>query len=357
MKMKALILSGGKGTRLKPLTHTIAKQLIPVANKPILSYVMDHVSQSGIKDMGIIIAPETGEAIKAHIKDGSIWRLNVTYIMQEEPLGLAHAVKVARPFLKDSPFVMYLGDNLLKEGIKESVKSFKSEKQDALIYLKKVDNPSAFGVAQLDKNGNIIRLVEKPKRPISNLALVGVYLFSPKIHKSIDGIKPSRRGELEITDAISKLIKMGGTVKYHILDGWWLDTGKKDDLLAANTAILDDYLEEDIQTQAIERSSISGRIRTEKGTKIINSTIRGPVAIGKNALIRRSFIGPYTSIGDNVKIIDSVIEHAVILEGAEVLGVERLEDSIIGRETKVIRGSNKHKALRLLIGDFSHIEV
>lgn len=354
--MKALILSGGKGTRLRPLTFTTAKQLIPVANKPILGYVLDQTSQAGLNDTGIIIAPETGEYVKDFVKDGSAWGINVTF-MTQEPLGLAHAVKTARNFLGDEPFVMCLGDNLLGEGINTLVDKFNSENLDALILLKEVENPTAFGVAVLDKNGNVIKLIEKPKEPPSNLALVGVYIFSPRIHEAIERIKPSWRNELEITDAIQELINMGCNVKSEILNSWWLDTGKKDDILTANSIVLDGYIKNYICGTLDSHSKITGRITIDKGTVVVNSIIRGPVAIGINSHIENSFIGPYTSIGDNTKIIDSSIEHCVILNNVAVSGIERLEDSLLGKDVKVSKNHTRHKALRLMVSDYSEIEI
>lgn len=354
-KLKALILSGGKGTRLRPLTFTTAKQLIPVANKPILGYVIDQTSQAGITDTGIIIAPETGEYVKDYVKDGSAWGINVTY-MPQEPLGLAHAVKTARNFLEDEPFVMCLGDNLLGEGITGLVDKFNMEKLDALILLKEVENPGAFGVAVLDEKGNVIKLIEKPKEPPSNLALVGVYIFSSRIHEAIDRIKPSWRNELEITDAIQELINMGCNVKSEILNSWWLDTGKKDDILTANSIVLDEYIKNEIHGSVDNKSKVTGRVKIDRDSVVINSIIRGPAAIGRNAHIENSFIGPYTSIGDNTKIVDSSIEHCVILDNAQVRGIERLEDSLIGKDVKVLK-NNSHKALKLMIGDYSEIEV
>lgn len=354
--MKALILSGGKGTRLRPLTFTTAKQLIPVANKPILGYVLDQTSQAGIKDTGVIISPETGEYVKDYIKDGSSWGVKVTYIPQE-PLGLAHAVKTARNFLGVEPFVMCLGDNLLGEGINKLVDKFNLEKLDALILLKEVENPSSFGVAVLDEKGNVVKLIEKPKQPPSNLALVGVYIFSSRIHDAIERIKPSWRNELEITDAIQELINMGCNVKSEILKSWWLDTGKKDDILTANSIVLDEYLKTEIYGKVDNKSKVTGRVKIDTGTVIVNSTVRGPVAIGKNSHIENSFIGPHTSIGDNTKIIDSSIEHCVILNNVVVNGIERLEDSLLGKDVKVSKNHTGRKALRLMIGDYSEIEV
>ncbi|MFA4957000.1 MAG: glucose-1-phosphate thymidylyltransferase [Candidatus Methanoperedens sp.] len=354
--MKALILSGGKGTRLRPLTFTTAKQLIPVANKPILGYVLDQTSQAGIEDTAIIIAPETGGFVKDYVKDGSSWGIKVEYIIQE-PLGLAHAVKTAKHFLKDDSFVMCLGDNLLGEGINKLVDKFNRERLDALILLKKVENPGAFGVAVLDEKGNVIKLIEKPKQPPSNLALVGVYIFSPKIHVAIERIKPSWRNELEITDAIQELIEMGCNVKSEILNAWWLDTGKKDDILTANSIVLDEYIKYDICGSVDNNSKITGRVKIEKGSVIVNSIIRGPVAIGENSHIENSFIGPHTSIGNNTKIIESSIEHCVILDNTQVMEIERLEDSLLGKGVKLSKNNKGRGALRLMIGDYSEIEV
>lgn len=354
--MKSLILSGGKGTRLRPLTFTTAKQLIPVANKPILGYVLDQTSQAGIIDTGIIIAHETGEYVKDYVKDGSTWGIKVAYMLQE-PLGLAHAVKTARDFLGDESFVMCLGDNLLGEGINKLVEKFNREKLDALILLKEVENPTAFGVAVLDGKGNVVKLIEKPKEPPSNLALVGVYIFSSRIHEAIERIKPSWRNELEITDAIQELINMGCNVKSEILNSWWLDTGKKDDILTANSIVLDEYLKNEMYGKVDNKSKVTGRVKIDTGSVIVNSVIRGPVAIGKNVHIENSFIGPYTSIGDNTSIVDSSIEHCVILDNVQVTGIERLEDSLLGKDVKISKNHNGHKALRLMIGDYSEIEV
>ncbi|MDO8444884.1 MAG: glucose-1-phosphate thymidylyltransferase [Deltaproteobacteria bacterium] len=354
--MKGLILSGGKGTRLRPLTHTSAKQLVPVANKPILFYVIENIVKAGITEIGIIISPETGDEVRRAVGGGERWGVKVEYILQERPSGLAHAVKTARPFLGDSPFVMYLGDNLIGGDITELINSFQKNRPDAVILLKPVDNPSSFGVAEIDKDGNIVRLVEKPKEPKSNLALVGVYLFSTEIHKAIDEIKPSLRGELEITDAIQRLVEKGKKVHSHLLEAWWLDTGKKDDLLAANTVVLDEVVKREIKGEVDANSDISGRVRIGKGAKVIHSTIRGPVVIGENCRIENSFVGPYSSIGDNSVIINSALEHCVLMEGCEVNMIDRLEDSLLGRGAKVIKNTKKHHAHRLSIGDDSVVE-
>lgn len=352
--MKALVLSGGKGTRLRPLTFTLAKQLIPIANKPILGYVLDQVAETGIKDLGLIITQETGNYVKEYVKDGSEWGFNVSYILQE-PLGLAHAVKTAKQFLGKESFVMCLGDNLQGLGITNLVRRFEKEKLDALILLKEVEDPTRFGVALLDGKHNVVRLVEKPKKPTSNLAIVGTYLFSSKVHEATDQIRPSHRGELEITDAIQKMIDLGFKVKAELLETWWLDTGKKDDILAANARVLDEYIKRDIKGTS-NNATIEGRVRVDTRAKILSSTIRGPCAIGKNALVEGSFIGPYTSIGENAQIINSHVEYCVIMENAQVKDVERLEESLIGRNAKITK-SNRKGAIRLHIGDYSEVEV
>lgn len=351
--MKVLVLSGGKGTRLRPLTFTTAKQLIPVANKPILGYVLDHIAKTGIKDVGIIIAPESGQDVKNYVKDGHLWNINVTYIPQE-PLGLAHAVKTAQNFLGEDDFIMCLGDNLIGKSFDMLIKNFESEDLDALILLKEVEDPTRFGIAVLDGENNVVKLIEKPKTPPSNLAIVGVYVFSNKIHEAIKKIKPSWRGELEITDAIQEMINQGCKVKAEKLETWWIDTGKKNDILHANAKILDEYIKRDIKGEIIQ-SKVEGRVTIQENTKILNSTIRGPTIIGENCRIEGSFIGPYTSIGDNTQIIESSIEYCVILENALIKGVEILE-SLLGRSTKIIK-KQKHKTLKLNIGDYSEIEI
>jgi glucose-1-phosphate thymidylyltransferase len=353
--MKGLILSGGKGTRLRPLTHTGAKQLVPVANKPILFYVIENLAQAGVRDLGVIISPETGDSIKEAVGDGSPWGVKITYILQAEPGGLAHAVQTAQHFLKDSPFVMYLGDNLIESGLGPFLTTFQRDALDALILLKEVENPSQFGIAELDAQGRLIRLVEKPAEPPSNLALVGVYFFSPAIHAAIAGLAPSWRGELEITDAIQVLLDTGRGVGWQTLEGWWLDTGKKDDLLTANTLVLDGWGRREILGEVDEASRVSGRVSIAAGTRIVNSTVRGPAAIGAHCLIKDSFIGPFTSIGDHSRVENSVIEHSLLLTGVTIFQVDRLEDSLVGRYARVAR-HNRHRSLQLLLGDDTVVE-
>ncbi|MBA7648572.1 UTP--glucose-1-phosphate uridylyltransferase [subsurface metagenome] len=355
--MQALILAGGRGTRLKPLTNTIAKQLLPVGNKPILFYVLDQIREADISDIGIIISPETGHWIKEAVGEGLEWNAQITYILQPEPLGLAHAVKTARDFLGSSPFLMFLGDNLIEGGIKGFVEEFNALHPDAFILLKEVPNPRSFGVAELDSSGRVVHMVEKPKEPKSNLALVGVYLFTPEIHQSISQIKPSWRGELEITDAIQKLLEMRKEVRSHILQGWWLDTGKKDNLLEANRVVLDDYIKRDIKGEVDSQSQIVGRVEIKQGAGVESSIIRGPVSIAEGCQIKNSLIGPFTSIGAGTVIENSSIEHSVMLENCRILKIERLADSVIGRGTEVIKGEQNFKAVKLFVGDDARVEL
>ncbi len=353
--MKALVLAGGKGTRLRPLTFTLAKQLIPVVNKPIIHYVMDQLSEVGIQEVGVIISPETGTLIRDALESENKWGFSFRFILQEEPKGLAHAVKTAQDFLGSDDFLMYLGDNLIGESIVPFVERFKSGEGESLILLKEVEDPRMFGVAVVDENGGIQRLVEKPKDPPSNLAIVGIYLFSPEIHDAISKIKPSWRGELEITDAIQKILEDGKRVNSHILNGWWLDTGKKDDLLEANRVVLDEWVKRKVMGKIDQQSKVVGRVVLEHSSTVENSVIRGPVTIGEGTVVRDSFIGPYTSVGNNCTIENASIEHAVLLDGSRVLGVQRLEDSVLGRKTLVQQNPQNHSPLQLMLGDNSEV--
>jgi glucose-1-phosphate thymidylyltransferase len=349
--MKALILAGGKGTRLKPLTNTIAKHLLPVANKPILFYGLEQIKEAGINEIGIVISPETNADLKLAVSNGSRWGVNITYILQSPPLGLAHAVKTARDFLADSPFLLFLGDNLIKDGVKRLVSEFNTHSPDALIVLKEVADPRAFGVAEIDVSGKVIRVVEKPKEPKSNLALVGAYIFAPVIHDTIAQLKPSYRGEYEITDAIQALLDMGKDVRSHILQGWWLDTGKKSDLLEANRIILDEYLKHSVKGEVDFKSRIEGRVEISSGSKIENSHIQGPVSIAANCHIINSHIEPYTSIGADTIIENSSLKNSIILDNSKLMNIQLLTDSVIGRNVRLTKTEQNPKVIKLFFGD------
>ncbi|MCC6979640.1 MAG: glucose-1-phosphate thymidylyltransferase [Candidatus Melainabacteria bacterium] len=356
--MKGLILSGGKGTRMRPITHTAAKQLLPVANKPILFYAVEALIEAGIKSIGIIISPETGEEVRQCVGDGERWSIEIKYILQDQPLGLAHAVKTARDYLKDDTFVMYLGDNLIKDGVAPLVERFKTNKPDAQILLKEVPNPTSFGVAELNGNGRILCLEEKPAKPKSNLALVGVYLFTSKIHNAIDEIKPSKRGELEITDAIQRMITKGEHVDSHVLTSWWLDTGKKDDMLEANRVVLDEMTDVSMLGNLDEQSRLSGRVHVGKGSILKNCTVRGPAVIGADCVLENSYVGPFTSIGDGARVSHAEIEHSILREKCQILDFNgRIEDSLIGVNVELTRSQSKPVAFRLMLGDDSKVEV
>jgi glucose-1-phosphate thymidylyltransferase len=353
--MKGLILSGGKGTRLRPITHTSAKQLVPVANKPVLFYGLEALAQAGIRDIGIVVG-DTQAEIRAAVGDGSTWGVRVTYIEQDAPRGLAHAVLISESFLGDDPFVMYLGDNLLKHSIAQFVQEFEREKPAAQILLARVPDPQMFGVAEL-QGGRVVRLVEKPKKPTSDLALVGVYMFGKAVFESVKRIKPSARNELEITEAIQDLIDRGLEVRPHIVDGWWKDTGKLEDLLEANRLILD-TIERRIDGTVDAESRVEGKVVVERGATIERSVVRGPVIIGADARVSGAYIGPFTSIGNSVELKDTEIEHSIVLEGAKITDLgTRIEDSLIGRNVRIFRLPVRPSAYRFMLGDNSEVGI
>lgn len=353
--MKALILSGGKGTRLRPITHTAAKQLVPVANKPILFYAIEAVRDAGISDIGIVVG-DTHEEIREAVGSGDKWGVKVTYIQQEAPLGLAHAVKISQDFIGDEPFVMFLGDNLIKDGIRSLVREYNDSGANSQILLAHVPNPQEFGVAVLE-GGRAVKLIEKPKEPPSDLALVGVYMFDRHVFEAVNSIEPSARGELEITDAIQYLIDHNYRVESHIITGWWKDTGKLKDMLEANRLMLD-MLQTDIQGEVDEASEIAGRVSVGKGARIINSCVRGPAIIGEGCVVEDAFIGPYTSVNDGVTVRASEIEHSIILADSAILNIgSRLEDSLIGRNVRIEKDSKKPRAYRFMVGDNSEVSV
>jgi len=353
--MKALVLCGGSGTRLRPITHTMAKQLVPVANKPVLYYGLEAIKRAGVTDVGIIVG-DTRKEIIAAVGDGSTWGIDVTYIPQDEPLGLAHAVLVAEDFLGKDDFVMYLGDNLIKDGIIGCVDTFRENGPNCEILLARVEEPERFGVAELE-DGRVKRLVEKPKEPASDLALVGVYMFDENIMTAVKAIKPSSRGELEITDAIQWLIDNGFSVDPHVIDGWWKDTGRLEDMLEANRIMLE-MMEPSNSGSVDAESSIDGRVVIEKDAQIVNSTVRGPAIIGERTKIVNSFVGPFTSIYYDVEIESSEIEHSIVLEKSRITDIPgRIEDSLVGQNVVVERSQARPTAYRLMLGDNSRVGI
>jgi glucose-1-phosphate thymidylyltransferase len=354
-RLKGLILSGGRGTRLRPITHTSAKQLVPVANRPVLFYGIEAMAQAGIEEIGIIIAPETGDEIRAATGDGSRFGVRIEYIVQAEPAGLAHAVLTAEPFLGTSPFVMYLGDNLLQGGIEDLVEAFRTHEPDALILLTPVPDPEHYGVAELE-NGRVVSLAEKPPEPKTDLALVGVYMFTPAIHAAARAIEPSARGELEITDAIQHLVDTGRRVEPHVVRGWWKDTGRLEDMLEANRLILD-TIEGRVEGELVD-SQCSGRVVVEAGARLERCTVRGPAIVGAGARLVDCYVGPYTAIGEDCLIERAEVEHSILLAGARVCGLDgRMESSLLGRNVKVGRGNGQPRAYRFMVGDNSEIGI
>src|SRR5579875_3556405 len=354
-ELKGLILAGGEGTRLRPITHTSAKQLVPVANKPVLFYGSEALVAAGITQIGVIVAPQTAAEIEAAAGSGERFGAQITYIPQQAPLGLAHAVLTAEPFLGGSPFVMYLGDNLLQGGISDLVRAFQSGSPDALILLTPVPDPQSYGVAELD-GGKVVRLIEKPSQPRTDLALVGVYMFTAEIHAAARAITPSARGELEITDAIQHLVDSGRRVEPHIVRGWWKDTGRLEDMLAANRLVLE-TIETDVAGELIE-SQLDGRVIVAAGARLLRCTVRGSAIIGAGAQLTDCYIGPYTAIGERCHIEDAEVEHSILLAEATVRGLAgRMESSLLGRRVTIGRDQRQPRAYRFLVGDNSEIAI
>lgn len=352
--MKGLILSGGKGTRLRPLTYTGAKQLVPVANKPVLFYVIEDLVEAGVTDLGIVVG-DTGDQIREAVGDGSRFGARVTYIQQEAPLGIAHGIKISRDFLGDDRFVLFLGDNFIRDGIVPFVEAFQDDSLNAQILLYKVPNPEALGVAVLDEQGHVVRLVEKPKEFISDLAVIGIYMFDHHVWEAVNAIKPSKRGELEITDTIQYLVDKGLNVRASRVTGWWIDTGKMSDILEANRLVLDTF-ETRILGEVDAGSEVYNKVVVERGARIVNSIIRGPAIIGEDTQIVNSYIGPFTSIYHHCLIQDAEIEHSVVLENCRIVDIDqRIEDSLIGRNVEITRSPLKPRAYKLMLGDHSKV--
>ena len=354
-RLKGLILSGGRGTRLRPITHTSAKQLVPVANRPVLFYGIEAMAAAGIREIGIIIAPETGEEIRGAVGDGSSFGVEITYVVQDEPAGLAHAVLTAEPFLGDDAFVMYLGDNLLQGGITDLVEAFQANRPDALILLTPVPDPEHYGVAELE-DGRVVALAEKPAEPRTDLALVGVYMFTPVIHDAARAIGPSARGELEITDAIQHLVDSGRRVEPHVVRGWWKDTGRLDDMLEANRLILDTIAAK-VDGELLD-SQVDGRVVVEAGARLERCTVRGPAIIGAGARLTDCYVGPYTAVGEGCVIERAEVEHSILLSDSSVVGLDgRMESSLLGRNVHIGRTDRQPRAYRFMVGDNSEIGI
>ncbi|WP_030911513.1 glucose-1-phosphate thymidylyltransferase [Streptomyces sp. NRRL F-5126] len=353
--MKALVLSGGAGTRLRPITHTSAKQLVPVANKPVLFYGLEAIAEAGITDVGVIVG-DTADEIREAVGDGSQFGIRVTYLPQEAPLGLAHAVLIAREFLGDDDFVMYLGDNFIVGGITGLVEGFREDRPDAQILLTKVVNPTAFGVAELDAEGAVVGLEEKPEKPKSDLALVGVYLFTPAVHEAVRSIEPSWRGELEITHAIQWLIDRGSDVRSTTISGYWKDTGNVTDMLEVNRSVLE-TVEPACEGFADDASEIVGRVRIEEGATITGSRVVGPAIIGRDSVVKDAYVGPFTSVSEGCRIEDSEIEYSIVLRNSSICGVRRVETSLIGRDVEVTPAPRNPSVHRLVLGDHSKVQI
>jgi glucose-1-phosphate thymidylyltransferase len=353
--MKGLILSGGKGTRLRPLTYTGAKQLVPVANKPVLFYAIEDLVEAGISEIGIVVG-DTADQIRDAVGDGAAFGARVTFIRQDAPLGIAHGVKIARDFLGDDRFVLFLGDNFIRSGIAPLVERFRAGEANTLILLKEVPNPQDFGVAELD-SGRVVRVVEKPRQPKSNLAVIGIYLFDANVFEAVGRIRPSARGELEITDTIQWLIDAGLDVQAHILADWWIDTGKMEDMLEANRLVLD-VIEPRVLGTVDAPSRVYGKVAIDEGAEVVNSVVRGPVVIGARTRIINSFIGPFTAIDHDCLIANSEIEHSIVLESSRIEDIpQRIEDSLIGRYVEITKSPERPRALKLMLGDHSKVGI
>ncbi len=365
--MKGLILAGGAGTRLRPITHTSAKQLVPIANRPILFYVVDQLAAAGIKEIGVVVDASSNE-IETALGDGSRFGVEFTFIPQAQPLGLGHCVLISREFLGDDDFVVYLGDNMLQQDLRTIVDEWNGRRSPQLdlddnarrpaasILLAHVDDPRQFGVAAIDENGRVTKLVEKPAAPPSDLALVGVYVFDATVHNAVASLTPSARGELEITDAIQSLLNDGHVVDHQVLEGWWIDTGKKDPLLHCNRLVLD-TIEARIDGTLDDESRVEGRVVVDAGASLVRSVVRGPAIIGADAVLVDTYVGPYTSIGAGCELRDAQVEHSVLLERSRVIGVHHIQDSLLGRESEVIRTGERPKATRLMLGDHSRVDL
>jgi glucose-1-phosphate thymidylyltransferase len=354
--MKGLVLSGGKGTRLRPLTYTGAKQLVPVANKPVLFYALEDLVEAGVTDIGIIISPETGEQVKQEAGDGARFGARFTYILQPQPLGIAHGIKIAQDFVGDAPFILFLGDNFIRGGIVPQVNAFRRDAMDAQIILYEMQDPSSMGVAVLNDDGRVLRVVEKPKQFISPYAVIGIYMFRPSVFEAVNHIQPSARGELEITDTIQYLVDKGLNVRAHKLTDAWVDTGRIGDMLEANRLVLDVMNAKN--EGVVENSTIEGRVILEAGARVVNSKIRGPAIIGKNTRVENAFVGPYTSIHRDCVVRDCEIEHSIVLENSHLEDLHtRIADSLIGRNVQITRAEGHTKTIRLMLGDFSQVGI
>jgi glucose-1-phosphate thymidylyltransferase len=354
--MKGLVLSGGKGTRLRPLTYTGAKQLVPVANKPVLFYALEDLVEAGIADIGVIISPETGDQVKQAVGDGSRFNAHITFIPQPKPLGIAHGIKIAEEFLGGEPFVLFLGDNFIRGGIVPQVTAFREGKMDAQIILYEMKDPSSMGVAELDGEARVKRVVEKPKQFISPFAVIGIYMFGPNVFEAVNSIKPSARGELEITDTIQYLVDAGRDVRAHLLKGAWIDTGRIGDMLEANRLVLDVMPERN--EGEVESSELEGRVILQKGARVIHSKIRGPAIIGERTCVENAYVGPYTSINHDCIVRNCEIEHSIVLEGCRLEDLHtRVADSLIGRYVQITRASGPTKTLKLMLGDHSQVGI